>query len=150
MKCVRIGLEQDLSFLCLNTILIQIVLFYVRYKTFPQSIVADFFHWILCSIPIIKITDNRNTQGVWCPYTKNRTGYAFSLRRVGTQKLVCLIICSLMEQINWYFIFFVYFIHTINPLVFSIIIPENQHFFKHLLYKIMKYHFELYKNFVVY
>ena len=55
-----------------------------------------------------------------------------------------------MEQINWYFIFFVYFIHTINPLVFSLIIAEFLSFFKLLLYKIMKYHFELYKNFVVY
>ena len=53
-----------------------------------------------------------------------------------------------MEQIDWHFIFLIYFVHTINPLVFSLIIPENACFFKRFLGKKIESSFILYKNFV--
>ena len=55
-----------------------------------------------------------------------------------------------MEQIDRHLVFFIHLVHTINPLVFSLIIAEFLSFFKLLLYKIMKYHFGFSCNFVVY
>ena len=76
---IGVCFQQNIAGRCFNAVLVHIVLFDLRDKALPQTVFADFFHRVIGSVPVIKIANDRNTQGVRSPHTEHRARNAFSL-----------------------------------------------------------------------
>ena len=79
MISIGVRFQQNVACRCFNAVFVHIVLFDLRDEYLPQTVFADFFHRVIGSVPVIKIANDRNTQGMRSPHTEHRARNAFSL-----------------------------------------------------------------------
>ena len=83
----------------LNAVLISVKLFELADLSLPHAI-SDTSHGIAASVPVVKITDNRNAHGSRSPNSESKNLASSFFSGVNTKKLIGFIILSLIKQIK--------------------------------------------------
>ena len=101
VSCVRIGFEPEFALFGLNAEFIYVKNFKPCDKAFPYP-VADFAHRMYVSVPIVEISNYAYRLCVRRPHPEHPAFLAVPRALMRRHKLVCLIICSLVKEVNRY------------------------------------------------
>ena len=71
-----------------------------RDEDLPHSAAQEFPHWMPSSIPLIEISDDRDTLGIRCPNVESRAAYTVDLNQVSTELLVQLPVLPLTKEME--------------------------------------------------
>ena len=99
-KAVRICLIEDISLLGGDCIFVDLVKPHALNKALIDPAVLQRKHIVCRRIPVIPVTNQRNSLGMRCPYRKVHSLFSIQYSRMGTHLLINLIISALSKKVS--------------------------------------------------